>query len=74
MSVPIETGRILLRQITGADLEWLARLHGDRRVMRYIGDREPVPRAEIAARTLPAMLRDYAELPAGLGYRLLPEV
>ncbi|MGN6679015.1 MAG: GNAT family N-acetyltransferase [Streptosporangiaceae bacterium] len=68
MPVSIETGRMLLRPMTGGDLDWLARLHGDRRVMRYIGDGEPVPRAEIAARTLPAMLREYDELPAGLGY------
>jgi len=68
MPVSIETGRMLLRQMTGGDLDWLARLHGDRRVMRYVGDGEPVPRAEIAARTLPAMLREYDELPAGLGY------
>lgn len=59
---------MLLRQMTGGDLDWLARLHGDRRVMRYIGDGEPVPRTEIAARTLPAMLREYDEMPAGLGY------
>ena len=68
MPMSIGTGRMLLRRMTGADLDWLARLHGDRRVMRYIGDREPIPRAEIAARTLPAMLRDYEELPTGLGY------
>ncbi|HKR68875.1 MAG TPA: GNAT family N-acetyltransferase [Streptosporangiaceae bacterium] len=68
MPVSIETGRMLLRQMTGRDLDWLARLHGDRRVMRYIGDGEPVPRTEIPARTLPAMLREYDELPAGLGY------
>jgi RimJ/RimL family protein N-acetyltransferase len=57
-----------LRHMTGADLDWLARLHGDRRVMRYIDDGEPVPRAEVAAQTLPAMLRGYDELPPGLGY------
>jgi len=59
---------MVLRQMTGADLDWLARLHGDRRVMRYIDDGEPVPRSEVAAQTLPAMLRDYDELPPGLGY------
>ena len=64
----IATRRMALRHMTGADLDWLARLHGDRRVMRYIDDGEPVPRAEVAAQTLPAMLRDYDELPPGLGY------
>ncbi|HEX7995219.1 MAG TPA: hypothetical protein VF506_14950 [Streptosporangiaceae bacterium] len=39
------TRRMLLRQMTGADLGWLARLHGERRVMRYIDDGKPVPRA-----------------------------
>src|SRR5262245_3334358 len=64
----VTTRRMLLRQLTGADLDWLARLHGDRRVMRYIDDGEPVPRAHVAALTLPAILREYDELPPGLGY------
>jgi RimJ/RimL family protein N-acetyltransferase len=62
------TRRMALRHMTKAGLDWLARLHGDRRVMRYIDDGEPVPRAEVAAQTLPAMLRGYDELPPGLGY------
>ena len=62
------TRRMVLRQMTGADLDWLARLHGDQRVMRYIDDGEPVPRAEVVMQTLPAMLRDYEDLPPGLGY------
>jgi RimJ/RimL family protein N-acetyltransferase len=64
----VTTRRMLLRQMTGEDLDWLVRLHGDRRVMRYIDSGEPVPRAQVAARTLPAMLREYDELPLGLGY------
>jgi RimJ/RimL family protein N-acetyltransferase len=64
----VTTRRMLLRQMTGADLGWLARLHGDRRVMRYIDDGKPVPRAQVAARTLPAIVREYNELPPGLGY------
>jgi RimJ/RimL family protein N-acetyltransferase len=64
----VTTPRMLLRQMTGADLEWLARMHGDRRVMRNIDDGEPVPRAQVAARTLPTILREYDELPPGLGH------
>lgn len=67
MAARIETGRMLLRQMTGADLDWLVRLHGDRRVMRYIDDGKPVPRAVILEQTLPAILREYDELPDGLG-------
>ena len=62
------TPRMLLRPMTGADLGWLARLHGDRRVMRFIDDGQPVPRAVVAARTLPGIVGEYAVLPDGLGY------
>jgi RimJ/RimL family protein N-acetyltransferase len=54
--------------MTGADLGWLARLHGDRRVMRFIDDGQPVSAAVVASHTLPAMLREYTWLPGGLGY------
>jgi RimJ/RimL family protein N-acetyltransferase len=54
--------------MTGADLGWLARLHGDRRVMRFIDDGQPVPVAVVASQTLPAMEREYGRLPDGLGY------
>lgn len=59
---------MLLRQVIAADLDWLARLYGDRRVMRYIDDGEPVPRAVVATQTLPGVLREYDELPRGLGH------
>ena len=54
--------------MTGADLDWLAMLHGDPRVMRYIDDGKPVPRAVVVRQTLPAILREYDEHPDGLGY------
>lgn len=59
---------MLLRPMTGADLGWLARLHGDLRVMRFIDDGQPVPAAVVEAQVLPAMLREYDRLPDGLGY------
>lgn len=54
--------------MTSADLDWLARLHGDPLVMRYIDDGKPVPRAVVVRQTLPTILREYDELRDGLGY------
>ncbi len=62
------TDRILLRRFVEADLDWLAALHGDPAVMRYIDDGRPVPRSVVAAETLPGILHEYAELPDRLGY------
>src|SRR5258705_8833899 len=58
---------MLPRHMTEADLDWLARLHGHPRVMRYIDDGKPVPRAVVVRQTLPAILREYEEHPDGLG-------
>jgi len=57
---------MLLRPFTESDLCWLAELHGDPAVMRYIDS--PVPAEVVAAVTLPAFLREHAELPAGVGH------
>jgi Acetyltransferase (GNAT) domain len=62
------TERMLFNRFTEADVDWLAELHGDPRVMRYIDDGRPAAAAVVAAETLPAILRDYAELQDGLGY------
>lgn len=67
MAASIETDRMMLRRLTEADLDWLAGLHGDRRVMRYIDDGAAVPLAVVATQTLPAILSEYAQLPDGLG-------
>ncbi|MFC6085890.1 GNAT family N-acetyltransferase [Sphaerisporangium aureirubrum] len=67
MSVLLETGRLVLRRFTEADAEDLARLHGDPAVMRYIDDGRPVPPSVVASETLPGLLREYRELPDGLG-------
>ncbi|MBB4909720.1 GNAT family N-acetyltransferase [Actinophytocola algeriensis] len=56
---------MILRRFTSADVDGLARLHGDAEVMRYIGD--PEPRAVVESSTLPAILREYVDLPAGMG-------
>jgi len=58
---------MLIRQFTEADAGWLAALHGDPAVMRYIDDGKPVPAAVVAAETLPRILRDYRDLPDGMG-------
>jgi len=63
----LATQRMLVRRFTQADAGWLAALHGDPAVMRYIDDGRPVPAAVIAAETLPAILGDYQELPDGMG-------
>lgn len=56
---------MILRRFTAADVDLLARLHGDPAVMRYIDD--PEPRAAVESTTLPAVLREYTELPDGMG-------
>jgi RimJ/RimL family protein N-acetyltransferase len=58
---------VILRPFTAADLDDLAALHGDPEVMRYLDDGRPVPRAAVEHETLPAILREYAELPSGFG-------
>jgi RimJ/RimL family protein N-acetyltransferase len=68
VTTPLTTERMLLRRFTDADLDWLAQLHGDPAVMRYIDDGRPVSLAVVVDETLPTILRDYAELPDGLGY------
>jgi RimJ/RimL family protein N-acetyltransferase len=56
---------VILRRFTAADVDALAALHGDPAVMRYIDD--PVPRSVVITGTLPAILREYGELPEGFG-------
>ncbi len=57
-----------LRHFTVQDVEDLTALHGDPAVMRHIDDGRPVPREIVESRTLPQILREYRELPAGHGY------
>jgi RimJ/RimL family protein N-acetyltransferase len=58
---------VRLRRFTAADAGALAALHGDAAVMRYIDDGRPVSRETVEQDTLPAILREYSALPAGLG-------
>lgn len=58
---------VTLRRFTADDLDDLAALHGDPSVMRFIDDGRPVRRTVVEHETLPAILREYDELPAGLG-------
>lgn len=64
--VVLETDRLRLRHFTEADADALAALYGDPRVMRFI-TRELPSLAEVQERILPEYLREYRELPDGLG-------
>ena len=57
---------MLLRRFTEADAGPLAALYGDPRVMRFITV-QPLSPAEVESQILPAYLREYRELAAGLG-------
>ncbi|MFI6516062.1 GNAT family N-acetyltransferase [Spirillospora sp. NPDC050679] len=65
MQIHLESERMLLRRFTEADIADLAALHGDPRVMRYIG--RPDPRAVVEEETLPRILDEYRTLPPELG-------
>ncbi|WAL70936.1 GNAT family N-acetyltransferase [Kitasatospora sp. YST-16] len=65
--VRLRTERLALRRLTPADLPAVTALCGDPEVMRYIDDGRPVPPARVADELLPGLLREYAELPDGLG-------
>lgn len=56
---------MILRRFTAGDVDLLAGLHGDPAVMRYID--EPETRAAVETSTLPTILREYDELPDGMG-------
>lgn len=58
---------MVLRRFTAADVAELVALHGDPAVMQRIDDGRPVPRGVVESRTLPQILREYRELPAGHG-------
>ncbi len=61
------TARLRLRRFTEEDAADLAALHGDPAVMRYI-DSHPGTREMIEREELPRFLREYRELPDGLGH------
>lgn len=67
MDIYLETERMTLRHFTRADADDLAVLHGNASVMRRIDNGRPVPRAVVEQQQLPDILREYDELPIGLG-------
>ncbi|MFE1317541.1 GNAT family N-acetyltransferase [Kitasatospora phosalacinea] len=63
----LRTDRLALRRFSPADLPAVTALCGDPEVMRYIDDGRPIPPGRVADELLPGLLREYAELPDGLG-------
>ena len=66
MDVRLETQRLVLRRFTEADVDNVTTLLGDAAVTRFTEGRS-ITRAEVAERTLPEILRQYRELPPGMG-------
>ncbi len=52
----VETGRLVLREFAESDVDALAWLLGEPRVMRYIEDGKPVSRADVERVVLPKVL------------------
>ncbi|WP_326565555.1 GNAT family N-acetyltransferase [Amycolatopsis rhabdoformis] len=67
MATWTETPRLRLRPFTSADAGVLADLHGDPAVMRFVDDGRPVSREVVEHKTLPEILAEYRDLPAGHG-------
>jgi len=63
----LDTDRVLLRQLTAADLDELCRLDADPEVMRYVSGGRPTPRAVIEHELLPAFVSYYARF-SGFGF------
>ena len=63
--VVLRTPRLVLRRLTGADLDALVELDADPEVTRFINGGRPTPRERLAADVLPSWLDGYGE--HGLG-------
>jgi RimJ/RimL family protein N-acetyltransferase len=59
MQIFLETGRLVLRRFTAADVDNLADLDADPDVMRYINGGVPTSRDDIESEFLPAFLSYY---------------
>ncbi len=59
MNVFLETDRLMLRQLTGDDVDNLYALHNDPDVMQFLNGGTPTPRAVIAQEVLPRFLSYY---------------
>ncbi len=66
VDVRLETARLVLRWFTEADVDDITALLGNAEVTRYTEGR-PITRAEVETRTLPEILRQYRDLPHGMG-------
>ncbi|ASR38193.1 GNAT family acetyltransferase [Prauserella marina] len=55
----LETGRLILRAFTAADVDHLLALDNDPEVTRFINGGRPTSREAIETRTLPRLLHDY---------------
>ncbi len=63
MWVPLETERLTLRRMTGADVDHLVSLDSDPAVMRYLNGGLPTPRDVIQQEILPRFLSYYERFP-----------
>ncbi|WP_236594672.1 GNAT family N-acetyltransferase [Saccharothrix sp. 6-C] len=52
----METERLVLREFVESDVDAVVRLLGEPRVMRYVEDGKPVPRADVERVVLPRLL------------------
>lgn len=59
MDIFLETKRLILRQFTEQDGDFLWRLDNDPRVMKYINGGHPTPKAVIQTQTLPRFMGYY---------------
>lgn len=67
MQIFLETDRLVLRQLTEADVENLLALDSDPNVMRYLNGGTPTPREVIEHQILPGFLDYYARF-TGFGF------
>lgn len=66
MRIVVETGRLLLRQLTADDADHLFQLDSDPAVMRFLNGGIPTPHTVIESRILPDFLGSYGRF-AGFG-------
>ena len=64
--IHLETERLILRRLTGADVDRLFELDSDPAVMRFINGGRPTPREAIETEILPRLLDEYERV-AGYG-------
>lgn len=60
MDIFLETKRLILRQFTEEDTDFLWNLDNDPRVMKYINGGQPTPKAVIQSQTLPRFMEYYS--------------